>query len=695
MTATVTCPHCGKSIKLRDRSLLGKKGKCPACSKSFLLQEPSSEEVVSLELAEDSPAVGTGARWVPDAPPPAPVPPSAPMVGGVAYIPVQTPQGVVLAPVMTGMPPFPGVGTPTIIASSPASMSPASQASAPEPEAPFAAFDFQSTTSSSSSPTTATRRPVPRRSRGKQSGLLAVIGVFAVIGVALFFMWPMLSKPVVTSKPTVNQSVATASAEPVIPGVYSREQLSTDAKLLSEFRPTQGEPIPMEMLAGANNIVIHLRPDRIWGTDRSAQEIRECLTTNVKAWLEATIQKITRRHPQQMEELWIGISAVSKVDPPQISTVFRLKQAEPRSTLIEEFNGEIISADGEPLVTRKDNLAFHIGKDSRTIAICPAELGSELVEAIAHPGDSLPDGITDLLRSSDRDRTFTVLFEVNDVGIYADQLFEPGVKTAMLKMIDWLGNDAETVSWSLNVGQILHSELRVRPKGSRSGGGRISTSATLQKDFSERFPLSIEQDLMGAVRMMQPRRSGFRQIIGRFPAMIEAFRQATVFQATPSHLAMTTVLPAKAAPNLVLGTVLTWDESTRTNFNPSVPATTIAAAPQQNLPKTVMERLKTPIEVEFALKPLEEAFLYIGEETKVNFVVDGDALKMSGYTKNMPQTFTLGKAPGSKAVHSIFTVPMQEQLCLVIDDGKMEALITTLAAAQAKGLKVVPVDSLK
>ncbi len=646
MSATVVCPHCGKSIKLRDRNLLGKKGKCPACAQSFLLQESTPEEVVPLELADDGPATGTGAKWVPDAPQPTAAP----------------------AP-------------PTVTAAV---------------DSPFA-FDFQAAPPATGDTSEAARPMSVRRGRGKSRGWVAMLVTVVIVGVGLLIAWPYLNKPMASVK---TNSVASTDegddlpAVPAVPGVYTREQLAADSSLIAEFRPTKGEPIPLKYLAGANNIVIHMRPHRIWGPDRSAQEIRECLTTNVKAWLESTIQKITHRQPQQIEELWIGISVVSKVDPPQISTVFRLKDAVPRSTLIEEFNGDIISREGAPLVTRKGDSAFHIGADSRTIAICPAVIGSELSEAISNPGEAVPDGIAELLKSSDRDRTFTLLFEASDVGTYADQLFEPSVKTAMLKLIDWLGNDAETVSWSLHLGQYTHSELRVRPKGSRSTGGKISTPVSLEKEYTQRFPQSVEQDLMGAIRMMHPRRAGFRQILGRFPAMVEAFRQATVLQVSATHLTMTTVLPAKAAPNLVLGTVLAWDESTRTNFNPSVSAMPVAAV-EDKLPKTVMERLKIEFEVEFARKPLEEAFLYIADETKVKFIVDGDALKSAGYTKNIPQVFALGKVPGTKAIYTIFTQPRQEQMCLVVDDAKLEALITTHAAAEAKGLKVVPLESLK
>ncbi len=677
MSAQVVCPHCNKSIKLKDRSLLGKKGKCPSCAKSFLIQEQAAaEEVVPLQLVGEEPAVGTGAMWVPDDPV---LPVAADMP--VAYVPVQTPQGVVLQPVMGGaIPGYPAV----------------SSALPPAPAFNFDLGDDTPLPPSAATPaaTSSIKRPA-RKTRSNNSTLIGV-GVAAVIlvGGGLYFGFQTSSTTVTMTPDTPVLPAGTeVPAEVSPPGAYSRESLTADPALVEEFRPTKGGPIPLNMLTGSNNILIHLRPGRIWGTERAAAELKASLTEDVVTWLETTIKKITHRNPDQIDDLLIGLSVVSKSEPPQISTVFRLKKPEKRSALVLEFNGTEVSLPGRPLVTRKDALAFHV-KDDRTIAISPAELANDLAEAVAKPQECVTDGIQALLKASDRERSFTVFFDVTDATTYSSQLFEPSVEPACLKLLEWFGPDADTVSWSLHLDQTLHSQLRIYPKGGHTGTGKISTPDTLKRDFPGKLTTVVEKDLVGAVRVMRPNRSGFRQIIGRFPAMVEAFRQATIFQAEPKFLTMTTVLPAKAGPNLALGAVLTWDESTRTDFRTSDSATPVATG-EENLPKTVLGRLKTELEIEFSRKPLEEAFLFIGDETKVTFVVDGDALKQAGYTKNIPQTFKLGKVPGTQGLYTILTWPMQEKMCLVVDDAKMEAHITTTAAAQAQGLKIVPVESLK
>ena len=45
----IPCPECGKALKLRDRKLLGRRGRCPRCKHMFVLAEP---EEVEFELAD-------------------------------------------------------------------------------------------------------------------------------------------------------------------------------------------------------------------------------------------------------------------------------------------------------------------------------------------------------------------------------------------------------------------------------------------------------------------------------------------------------------------------------------------------------------------------------------------------------------------------------------------------------------------
>ena len=69
-----------------------------------------------------------------------------------------------------------------------------------------------------------------------------------------------------------------------------------------------------------------------------------------------------------------------------------------------------------------------------------------------------------------------------------------------------------------------------------------------------------------------------------------------------------------------------------------------------------------------------------------------EALKAAGFTKNMPQTMTLGKVTGLEAIAAIMKKYEKEKvpMVLVIDEGKKLALITTKDFAEKDSLKTYP-----
>jgi acetyl esterase len=102
---------------------------------------------------------------------------------------------------------------------------------------------------------------------------------------------------------------------------------------------------------------------------------------------------------------------------------------------------------------------------------------------------------------------------------------------------------------------------------------------------------------------------------------------------------------------------------------------------------SMFERLNKPISVNFRRAPLQDAVTMIGKESGVEISIDGDALKFSGYTKNMPQDFKWDQIAASKALSEIFK--KYDKMCLVIDEVKNTAVVTTLPFAEKQGLKPV------
>jgi hypothetical protein len=195
---------------------------------------------------------------------------------------------------------------------------------------------------------------------------------------------------------------------------------------------------------------------------------------------------------------------------------------------------------------------------------------------------------------------------------------------------------------------------------------------------------------------MRPATQGFQALIGRFPAMIEAYRQATIPSTDTRHVRLTTVLPRKAAPNLALGTLLTWDLSTQTDFSTAVAPTAVAAA-NVIVPDKVEDRLKQlTLDGEFGDIPLQEVLAYIANETQTQIEMDGNALKDAGFTKNIKIKMNLGRVSGLEAIKQIVSyercrppVP-EKQMCIVIDEAAKTVLFSTEFFAKEQGKTVYP-----
>lgn len=671
----ISCPGCQKNLRIEDPRLLGKKVKCPRCKNPFLLelpavdtnsekpapaqvvkpqqiiplaeQAPSSaeipvhhaEEEIQLELVTDELPVGTSAKWVPD--PPAA---SAPRQPVSAPSPVST---------TTAFPNFSGssAGSPLIT-----------------PEG-----------------TEAQGRELNRlRSRRQKGwGPTLIVGMFLVLGLGTvgFLVTNYKPKPkspeiVAGGLPPENLEEPVNANEP-----YSRERLAYKPELVQEFDPTSGNALSLAMMPRGVTFVVHLRPALLWSSGRQYQELKASLTEDVTNWIATKLKEVTRRDPEQIEEVYLGFILGAGGSEPEVCAVVHLKEAAKLSDLIDEFKGEYVYdiTERPDLRLKRDDKYAYLIKDASTFAIAPALYAAELEEAQTQPYVlSVP--MENLLRETDRQRLITTLGIVRDLRLHYPKLVPESAHVAFEQYLNWIGEDVEAVSWSLHPEPYFHSEMKLHPI-SASNPPKVNTR--IQAQFHE-LPEVLWKNL--CVRM-SPRELRFRNFIGRLPAMMEAFRESTISFTTANFVAMTTILPAKAAPNLALATLFTVNEAARTDFTADV---IVAANDQPKLPDTIVERLRIPVDSEFSRRPLEMALKYLCDEIEVNLEVDGDALKDAGYTKNMPQTFNLGIVPVERSFAEIVNTYQEPGKIMVmsIDEKTKTIHILTEKFALQKNLPI-------
>ncbi len=645
----INCPKCGKGLKVRDRSNLGKKAGCPKCRHTFVLQVPQDDEddsadEVQFELASESQnqtLVGTAARWIPDeAAAPAPAAAAAAKA--------------------------------TKSAKAKSSKSASRPAPTPEPEDEPVAEEFDDDIPSRTAKLTKKQMPkLPKItiSRKQRTRLVAAVATLVVILGGVWAAMNATDGPAKPKKGKPKKPVIAAVDEEPADDPDSDDGASGDASAVAET-PISTWGLPM----GAR-VLISLRPAELWEAKSRGEEVRYCLGP-FGIWAEKELKAFARADMPKVEHMVVALFPGVLGEVPQAAAVVRFKADIANSQFINDFGGNRTDQYGYPVYVAEKFAFIRKPNDQRTVAIVPVQYAQEVAQAVQQPvGQS--DGIDALLPKTDEGKHLTVIFEPRAVRRHHEKMFDPKLYTFANLALDWFNDDEiETVVWSMQFGkEKFDSKILMR---NYAGFSEPSLDREMRKKIKD-----LPSDLWKkCVDKMNPTVAGHRKIIGRFPAMMQMFARETKGGIGTRYTLLETSLTERAAPNLALGALLTWDQSLVTDFSAG-PSKGDSA--EEKLPDLIADRLKKKIDIEFARTPLQDAFKYIAQETKCGHDIDGDALKDKGYTKNMPQTFTMNDT-GFAAIKKIISA--YPDMCLVIDEGKKEFLITTTKFASEKGQKV-------
>lgn len=605
----IPCPHCGTELKLKDRSLLGKKGKCPSCAQTFRLEEPVESDEVQLELVQPPPAATAAGSF-----------------------PASFEAPIAISGIETG-----GVG----------------------------------------------RLQELRRKNRRRRNIGILVGV--VLAVAIWGSYVYVKK--IQAQHRRDLAAAEAAAkQPKRDVEYAAgvNALKDNQARFDAEGPTQGDPIVLNFMPPGAKVVINLHPAKLWEPGSAGEEFRFCLGP-IGEWLGSRIQEISGFEPARIERMMICLIPGLRGELPEVAALVRLAEAPPRFEMIKRFQGDQLNPGLKPEVYLAGDQCF-IFVDDQTFAVGPSRNAQDMADSISIGALTDPD-LERLLLQTDRDRDLTVLFDPTILRVEQERWFPENARPLLNHTLDWIGDDVRAVGWSMHLGSQFYSELTLR-------SDQVNPPSILQKNLRKRLD-ELPHRVLAAVEMMQPSEYGKRRIISRFPAMTKAFALATEGGVGVQEVTLNTVLHERAAPNLALGTLLTWDESTRTDFNRSVaPPTTVASNNAAAKPLTFDEKLKKRIEIDFQRTPLQDAFAYIADESGIEIYLDGDGgLRNAGITKNVPQTLTLGEVSVQEAMVAILdgkgiTKPADFKgvLVLVKDPNKDYFTLTTAAFAADKGM---------
>lgn len=647
----IPCPECGRLLKLPDRSLIGKKARCGKCGHRFMLRDPGESGVAPVpaqstsrdltfrsadeaESDDDETLVGIAARYVPEEPAPERAP-------GALFT--------------TSWPP----ATSTVDVGLPADVFPTAV------EELESESDFD-----------ATVRARQRKQKKQRQRQMVVGGCIAGVMAISVGLYVGLSGNQSAAPGKKKARTAVAKVEPTdddsdsqVPGDQRQEKSSKLA-----------EPIALTLVPEGARIVLHLRPADLWQPDGPGEEFRACLGKPLSDWLDRSIKDLCLLEPRKIEEALFALIPVSR-DSFDVAVVVRTRQDMKRSDLIDKFTGELIDKPRAHYVG--PDRAWMIF-DARTFASAPASMAQSFVESAGRPAIT-SEGIEALLAKTDRKKHFTVVCELEDVRLGTKTLVPENAQKLLEGVVDFFGDDVETVAWSLNLGDPgsatkLVSDVLVRNKNSRS-------PPKLQDDLKKKLA-ALPAQMLSLVYMTDPKKIGEKKIVGRLPIMTKVVEKSTQFSTSRRLVSMQVALPERAGPNLALGTLLTWNQTTRPEFGKS------SSAPGDSgdsiLPEKIADRLKKKISVEFRREFMYNATDWIGRETGVEIVLDGPGMKDVGVTKNMYQTFTMDDVPATAVLHQILVVVCKNQLVLIVDETNKKATITSTTAAERQKLTPFP-----
>lgn len=628
----IPCPECGKRLKVRDRSLLGRKVKCPKCENRFVLALPEEEDddLVEFEMANAAPAAGTSARWIPD--------------DATEAAPSPSPVGTIERP-------------------APFEEGPASE--------PFVGEEGG-----------VARMRELRRRNAKRRNAAIVFGV--VTAIAIGGTWAAISSYQAgkEAERLAEEARKKEEAAPTADRLYAKGQkaLEHNLALAEEHDPTEGDEIDMKYLPGGASMVFHIRPKEIHESI-SGKEVLKAIGP-VKQWFDGWLQAHIGTFPlEQVEELTVAVYAHSKVEDPTVAAVFRFSGPLQRSDLIKAISGDKISDLPEIYVNSEH--AYMVQEDNRCLAICDNDEDTiaDLKDSTGVPLAAYAP-VESMILETDRRRHFTAVFRPGDLVTFRDQLFDPSLVPLATHLVDWLGGtEIDSAVWSVHLERRLYSDLKLKPL--TTANGVFTKPSILHRDIRDNYDgLAIRLYTM-AKGYMNPKTVGRRKLIGRFPAMMKAYALGTLGGASDGYLQMTTVIDNQnAAPNIAAAAIYTWDEARGTDFSKKV------EVPTDTGPVLVAERLKqTNMEATFPNMPLQEVLDFVAGESRTEIVIDGDALKDAGLTKNMRQKIEFGTASGMdvlKAIVDAYQSPTAK-MCIIVDEQAKRVTLTTVKFAKQRG----------
>jgi DNA-directed RNA polymerase subunit RPC12/RpoP len=454
---------------------------------------------------------------------------------------------------------------------------------------------------------------------------------------------------------------------------------SGDGKKNTAAIVTSLRPIRLLLAPAGVRVAIHLRPARLWADSASSKSVRSARTDELRhclaplsTWTERQFTDYCLFHPSEIDEALFSFVLRSPDEPPEVAATVWLKQSTTESAIAQKFGGQ--KAEHAKLSTWLKGDRALVIRDGKTFAIGPQAMAQEMADANEQPNPT-DESIEELLKQTDREQDLTIVFRPDDLDRFRETLVPQSLQAVGHDVARWLDPEAtEGAVLSFELADPFRVRLALRSRSTQS-------VRRLEQEIQQNIE-KLPTDILAEVEVLDPQTIGHRKLVGRVPAMWKAVALGTQETTQPRLVVFESILPERAAANLAIGTLIALSEPRSQSRSKSGRNRRPGTSDQQ---RTIAERLSTKIEVDFRRTPISEAFSSIGEDIGLTFEIDGGALKLAGYTKNMPQSIRLSGVPASQALRTI--LKPYAKMALVADESRQTITVTTVESATEKGQK--------
>ena len=497
---------------------------------------------------------------------------------------------------------------------------------------------------------------------------------------------------------------ADSAASPTGPATEGGFELVPDDRLLwvSPW-PADSPSPPLDLVTPGAQVIVALRPGELLSGDSAA---------DWRGWfgpeLDPLLQSLQQRcgvPPEQMQRLVVSLLPGRDGEPVASLAVWLAEPVE-LEALLQRWNAEASrTPDGQTLYTgdAPDTDAYFIATgDDGAAAVSAFAVGPvEHMRLVAEGGGGpipLPRALETAWSQSSDQADVVALISPNFLFADGRRLLQQYAPGAIAPLRDLLIPHVTAALVTLDTSATWYGEIRLVPGGT-------SSPAALMRTLQEQ---TAQLPVLGETFVVQhPVPASWRALAIRLPQYLRAIAEQTRFGISQSLPTANFYLPAEAAPQVALASLLAL-ASDGTGASASALPGAASRSPATAL--SIDQLLDTPLSISFDQESLETAISMIGEEfaravpegaARPQLTIIGGDLEKSGITQNQQvrdfrmrdvplrdvlTQLVLGANPDKTATGP--ADPKQSLIWVVDPAAPAEApglLITTRPQAEAKG----------